>query len=330
MHPLFNMMVPTKKVMRAAVLVEPGKIEIAQVPIPEPGSKEVRVRIESCGVCASNLAPWEGRPWFKYPMEPGALGHEAIGVVDLPGPDADEWMPGQRVAILSSKAYAEYDVAKSEALVPLPDDFKSDAFPAEVVGCAMNIFRRAAIRPGDLVAIVGVGFLGSLLIQLARNIGARVIAFARREYALQIATQLGAEPIAWTDHHEALSQFLAITQGNLCDVVIEAVGKQSALDLGAELTRERGRLVIAGYHQDGSRQINLQLWNWRGLDVINAHERETQVYMHGISGAIEAVQEGKLNVSPLVTHHFPLEQLSEALRLTAERPDGFMKAVVLP
>ena len=72
-----------------------------------------------------------------------------------------------------------------------------------------------------------------------------------------------------------------LTGGAFCDRVIEAVGKQWPLDLAAELTRERGRLIVAGYHQDGPRQVNMQLWNWRGLDVINAHERDPEVYMRG-------------------------------------------------
>ena len=72
-----------------------------------------------------------------------------------------------------------------------------------------------------------------------------------------------------------------LTGGSFCDRVIEAVGKQWPLDLAGEITRERGRLIIAGYHQDGPRQVNMWLWNWRGLDVINAHERDPKIYMQG-------------------------------------------------
>jgi len=70
--------------------------------------------------------------------------------------------------------------------------------------------------------------------------------------------------------------------------VIEAVGKQWPLVLAAELVRERGRLVIAGYHQDGPRQVKMQLWNWKGLDVINAHQRDLHQYVSGIGAAIDA------------------------------------------
>jgi threonine dehydrogenase-like Zn-dependent dehydrogenase len=70
----------------------------------------------------------------------------------------------------------------------------------------------------------------------------------------------------------------------------------------------------------------MQLWNWRGLDVINAHEREQWIYIDGIRAAVEAVAGGTLDPTPLYTHRFPLERLGEALDATEQRPDGFLKA----
>jgi threonine dehydrogenase-like Zn-dependent dehydrogenase len=110
--------------------------------------------------------------------------------------------------------------------------------------------------------------------------------------------------------------------------VIEAVGKQWPLDLAGELCAEGGRLVIAGYHQDGPRQVNMQLWNWRGLDVVNAHERDPARYVSGVRRAVEAVASGRLDPSVLYTHRYPLERLGEALDATRDRPDGFLKALV--
>ena len=91
--------------------------------------------------------------------------------------------------------------------------------------------------------------------------------------------------------------------------MIEAVGQQWPLDLAGELTAERGRLVIAGYHQDGPRQVNMQLWNWRGLDVINAHERDPAVYLAGMRDAAEAVAGGRLDPGTLYTNTYTLEAL---------------------
>jgi threonine dehydrogenase-like Zn-dependent dehydrogenase len=87
--------------------------------------------------------------------------------------------------------------------------------------------------------------------------------------------------------------------------------------------------MIAGYHQDGPRQVNMQLWNWRGLDVINAHERDPKVYLKGMQEAVDAVANGLLDPVPLYTHTFGLDELADALNMTRDRPDGFMKALVM-
>jgi threonine dehydrogenase-like Zn-dependent dehydrogenase len=315
--------------MRAAVLLEPGRFEIRAVPLPAPAAGEVRVRLEGCGVCASNLPPWEGRPWFQYPLALGGLGHEGYGRIDALGEGVEGWQLGDRVGLLSQHAYAEYDVAPASAVVRLPAALEGEPFPAEPLGCAMNIFARSGIRSGDTVAIIGLGFLGALLTELAAAGGARVLAVARKASALKVASRMGAAHlILMDDHQRIIDEVRALTAGRFCDVVIEATGKQWPLDLAGELTRERGRLVIAGYHQDGLRQVNLQLWNWRGLDVINAHERDPEIYADGMRAAVQAVAAGRLHPAPLYTHRFPLERLGEALTVTQVRPEGFVKAII--
>ncbi|MFL5296917.1 MAG: zinc-binding dehydrogenase [Phenylobacterium sp.] len=317
--------------MRAAVLAGPGEMRIEEVAVPEPGEGQVRVRLEGCGVCASNLTPWAGPEWMQYPTEPGGLGHEGWGVVDAVGPGVAGVAEGDRVAALSFHSYAEYDVAEASAVIPLPPSLAGQPFPGEPLGCAMNIFRRSDIQAGQTVAIVGVGFLGAILTRLASEAGARVIAISRRPFSLELARRMGAaETVAMDDHYAIIEQVRGLTNGVFCDRVIEAVGKQWPLDLAAELARERGKLVIAGYHQDGPRQVNMQLWNWRGLDVINAHERDPLVYAEGVREAVAAVASGRLNPSGLYTHAYPLDALGQALDATRDRPDGFLKALVIP
>jgi threonine dehydrogenase-like Zn-dependent dehydrogenase len=315
--------------MQAAVLTGPGRIRIDAVARPEPGPGQVRLRLEGSGVCASNLTPWAGPEWMQFPTEPGALGHEGWGVVDAVGEEVEGLRVGDRVAALTYKAYAEYDLADATAVVRLPEALADAPFPGEPLGCAMNIFRRSDIAAGQTVAIVGIGFLGAILTRLATNAGARVIAVSRRPFSLEVARAFGAaETIPMEDHNAIIGQVKELTGGALCDRVIEAVGKQWPLDLAGELTRERGKLIVAGYHQDGPRQVNMWLWNWRGLDVINAHERDPKVYVAGMREAVEAVASGRLDPSPLYTHHFPLDRLGDALDATRDRPDGFLKALV--
>jgi threonine dehydrogenase-like Zn-dependent dehydrogenase len=292
--------------MRAAVVEAPGRIGIHRSTVPEPREGELLVRMEGSGVCASDLPLWEGRSWFAYPREPGAPGHEGWGV------DVES---GRRVALLSHRAYAEYEVVSKDLVVALPD-LGDLPFPGEALGCALNIFSRSGVRAGTTVGVVGAGFLGLLLVQLCVGAGAKVLAFSRRVSSLELARSFGA-------------QTPAEPRDESCDVVIEAAGVQTTLDLATLLVRVRGRLVIAGYHQDGHRSVDMQLWNWRGLDVINAHERDPGVYVEGMRAAVAAVTEGQLDPRPLYTHRLPLDRIGEAFELIRTRPEGFVKALVI-
>lgn len=315
--------------MRAAIVTAPGRIKVERLPIPEPGPGQVRIRLEGCGVCASNLTPWAGPEWMTFPTDPGGLGHEGWGRIDAVGEGVSDVAIGERVAALSYHAYATHDLADRSAIVPLPPALDGMPFPGEPLGCAMNILRRSAIVAGETIAIVGIGFLGALLTQLATAAGAHVIAISRRSSALALAARMGAVAcIPMNDHARVIGEVHDRTDGYFCDCVVEAVGKQWPLDLAGELTKERGRLVIAGYHQDGPRQVNMQLWNWRGLDVVNAHERDPAVYVRGMREALDAVVAGRLSPLSLYTHTFPLEELDTALDVTRDRPEGFVKALV--
>lgn len=315
--------------VKAVALLGSRSIQVKQVAPPEAGSGQVLVRIQGCGICHSNVPVFEGREWFDYPLAPGQPGHEGWGVIAELGSGVRGLRVGQPVALLSERAYAEYDVAPAESVVPLPPELADRPFPGEPLACVMNILERSDLRPGQTVAVVGIGFLGALLTGLAARRGARVLAVSRRPFSLEVGRRQGAERVFSLESPETVKGEIAeLTGGRGCERVIECVGRQEALDLASDLTGVRGRLVIAGYHQDGPRQVNLQQWNWRGLDVINAHERDPEVYMRGMRKAVEAVASGALDPFPLLTHRFPLERLAEGLEATASRPDGFLKSWV--
>ncbi|HEV7249875.1 MAG TPA: zinc-binding dehydrogenase [Shinella sp.] len=315
--------------MKAAVLTGPHTFDLRTMPLPAPAPGQVRIRLEGCGVCASNVTPWEGPEWMTFPTEPGGLGHEGWGQVDAIGEGVTGISPGDRVAALSFHAYASHDLADVGNVVRLPPELDGMPFPGEPLGCAMNIVQRSDIGAGQTVAIVGIGFLGAVLTRLASAAGATVLAIGRRPFALKLAKRMGAaETIEMDDHWSVIEKVRSLTGGLFCDRVVEAAGKQWPLDLAGELTRERGRLVIAGYHQDGPRQVNMQMWNWRGLDVINAHERDPLVYVEGMRNAVRAAVGGLIDPAGLITHRLPLERLSDALAMTRDRPEGFLKAIV--
>jgi NADPH:quinone reductase len=306
--------------VRAAILQSPGAVSLSEAPPPDPGPDQVRVRLTGAGICASELPVFEGRDWFSYPREPGEPGHEGWGRIEALGTAVEGFEVGQRVALISYRAHAELDVADAAHVVALPGAIEDDVpFPGEPLACAVNAFRRAHVADGNRVAVLGCGFLGLLLIQLCAPRAEEVLAVSRRRSARALARELGATT--------ALAPDDPALERDTFDVVFEATGHQRPLDLAARLTTVRGRLVIVGYHQDGTRTVDMQLWNWRGLDVINAHERDPAVYASGLREAVEAVRTGELDVARLITHRFGLDELGAAYRISLERPEGFVKAV---
>jgi threonine dehydrogenase-like Zn-dependent dehydrogenase len=277
----------TVATMQAATVVAPVRVECVEAEPPRPGPGEVLVHVEGCGVCGSSLPLWEGRPWFDYPLAPGAPGHEVWGRLD----------DGRRVVALCFHGYAQLDVAPADTIVELPEELDGVPFPGEALGCAVNVVRRANVRSDEAVAVVGMGFLGTTV---ARLLGS--VAEVRRE-------------------NQSRGEF---------DVVIEAAGTQGALDTASALVAPGGRLVVAGFHQDGPRTVDLQSWNWRGIDVVNAHERDRQVVVEGMREAVRLAAEGALDVASLVTHRVALPELARAFELARTRPAGFLKAVVCP
>lgn len=328
-------------VATAMRLSAPRRFEPVETVLDEPGEGEVTVRVAGCGVCASNVPPWEGRPWFTYPLPPGAPGHEGWGDVIGIGQRAGDLAVGDRVAFLHEHAFATHVVVPAKRCVRLPrgaggaggqglGGAGGAVFPAEPLACAMNVAARAEMSAGQIVAVVGVGFLGNLMIRLAAAGGARVMAVARRGSSLEQARAAGAAAaVLVSSPEEGVRAVKEAFDGQLCDCVIECAGSQAGLDVASKLVRVRGRLVIAGYHQDGPRQVDMQSWNWRGIDVINAHEREETIYLRGMRQAVRAVEQGVIDPGPLCTHRFSLSELNEALEMASARPDGFIKAVVL-
>jgi NADPH:quinone reductase len=315
--------------MMAAVLVSPRRFEFQEFEIPRVGSDEVRIRVEYCGICSSNLAPWKGAPWFSYPFPPGAPGHESVGVVEQLGSSVVGLKVGDYVSVLGNSGFAEYEIANADSVVPIPGGRRESPFLGEPLGCAINIFRRAQIRKDDWVAIVGTGFLGTILLQLCVDAGSKVIAISRRCSGLRAAEKMGATlAIPIGNSANLLESVLHLTGQQLCNVVIEAAGVQETLDIASTLTGTRGRLVVAGYHQDGPRSVNMQEWNWRGIDVINAHERDKAVYMEGIRLAAEAVASNRIRLEGLFSHYFRFEEIEKGFQTLEQRPEGFVKGVV--
>jgi 2-desacetyl-2-hydroxyethyl bacteriochlorophyllide A dehydrogenase len=320
--------------MQAATLVEPGRFALGEVEPPQPGPGQVLLAVQGCGVCGSDMGPWRGVAGISYPLPPGAPGHEVFGTVAALGPGVEDGLVdgalavGDAVTALAFHGYSAFDVMDASAVVRLPPELAGRPVLGEPLACAVNVMKRAGIREGDVVVLVGAGFLGALILQLARRARpGRLVAVSRRPSARELALAAGAdEALGYDDDVDG--RIAALTGGRLADVVIEATGRQGPLDLAARLVRVRGRLVVAGYHQDGPRTVDMQLWNWRGLDVVNAHERDPEVYRRGMEEGVALAAAGEIDLAPLLTHRFPLADINRAFATAAARPEGFLKAVV--
>lgn len=211
------------KTMRAVQVTRAqGPLEIVERDIPDPGPGMVRIRVQACGVCHSDSMTKDGSmPIIRYPRIPG---HEVAGVVDSIGPGVSRWTPGQRVGVgwhggncgycdhcrrgdifacqtftaitgvTSDGGYAEYVVARAEALAMMPEDLSPvEAAPLMCAGVTTyNALRNSGARPGDLVAVHGLGGLGHLGVQFAARAGYRTVAIARGKDKEPLAMQLGA------------------------------------------------------------------------------------------------------------------------------------------
>lgn len=316
--------------MKISVIESPRNIVIKDTELPETGQNDVLVKLNGTGVCASNLPVWEGREWFNYPFEPGAPGHEGYGTVAKIGSNVKNFSPGEKVALISYHTYAEYDKAPENNVVKLPHELDNIPFPGEPLACAVNVYKRSDIQSGQTVLVIGAGFLGCMLIQLIKSAGAKVIVISRRETSLDYALIAGADHfIRLGDYYEdAINQILKISPGGV-PRVIEATGYQSSIDLATEVVAIRGKLVIAGYHQDGLRNVNMQVWNWKGIDVINAHERNPQAYIDGLREAISMAGKNRLQPLKFISHYIDFSNIKEAFELLRERPESFLKAVII-
>jgi threonine dehydrogenase-like Zn-dependent dehydrogenase len=259
------------------------------------------------------------------------MGHEATGRVAALGRGVTGWRIDDRVTGLMSPAHAEVVVARADRLLRVPDGVAAEAALGEPIACLVNAARRTPVRLADRVAIIGLGFMGLGMLELVALGGAsRILAIDVREEALALATSLGAGEGRAPDQLDP--EDLAGERDRMAgfDVVIEASGTQAGLDLATRLVRQHGTISIVGYHQGGPRSVDLQAWNFKAIDVVNAHVRRDGDRMSSMAAGLELVASGSLDLGRLVTHRYPLAGVDDAFAALAAKPRGFVKAVILP
>ncbi|MGC1449784.1 MAG: alcohol dehydrogenase [Candidatus Sulfotelmatobacter sp.] len=317
--------------MKAVQISKPrGNFEVVERPIPEPGRGQVRIKVEACGICHSDALVKEGQwPGIQYPRVPG---HEIAGRIDAVGADVTLWKPGQRVgvgwhgghcfqcdpcrrgdfinckfekitAIHCDGGYAEYMVAPAEAVALLPDDLPADeAAPLMCAGITVfNALRNSGARAGDLVAVQGMGGLGHLGIQYARQMGFRTVAIGRGGDKQVLAKKLGAHEHIDTSAGDPAA---ALQKLGGAHVVLATAPDSKSMSALVNGLGPNGTLIVVGAGMESLNVTPLQLIGGsksiRGWASGTARDSQDTLEFSVVSG-----------VRPMI-ERYPLEKAAEA------------------
>ena len=320
---------PTK--MKAVQVSKPGaKFELVERNMPEPGRGQVRIKVEACGICHSDALVKEGLwPGIQYPRVPG---HEIAGRIDAVGVDVTQWQPGQRVGVgwhgghdftcdacrrgdfancrnekitgfSHDGGYAEYMVAPAEAVAAIPDDLPAaDAAPLMCAGITVfNALRNSGARPGDLVAIQGIGGLGHLGIQYAKQMGFRTFAIGRGKDKEALARKLGASHYVDTAAGDPVAELQRFGGARIILATAPDSKAMTALFNGLS---SNGKLVVVGASADPINVTPIQLISGR---------KAIQGWASGTAIDSEDTMQfsARTGVRPMI-EKFPLEKAAEA------------------
>lgn len=308
--------------MKAIQINHPGApLEIVEHAIPKPGENQVRVKVKACGICHGDAIAKDGVPFFRvtYPRVPG---HEITGIIDETGPRVKEWKEGQRVGIgwhggscgtcwycrhgdyacckqriitgiHVDGGYEEYMLARSEALVRIPEQISfEDAAPLLCAGAAsFGALNSSGAKPGQLVAVHGVGGLGHLGIQFARKMGFKTVAISLGKEIENTAIKLGAH--AYIDAaSENVAEALQDMGG--AHVILATAGNSSAIEQVLDGLRPGGKLMLVAASQDPIRVMTTQIVDVKcsiqGFNVGGPKDNEEMLdfcMMNGIRAIIE-------------------------------------------
>ncbi len=320
--------------MKALLLTDYKKLELTDMPVPEPGPHDVLVRVQSCGICGSDIHGWDGSSGRRIP--PLVMGHEAAGEVALIGPDVTKVNVGDRVTFDSMVscgkcgfcrrgnpnlcddrrvlgvscqeyrqhgAFAEYVVVPEHITFTLPDALPSHhAAMVEPVSVAVHAVERTRIRLGDTAVVVGTGMIGLLVIQVLRLAGCgRILAVDLDDKRLALACELGADESVNVGQQDAVAFIRGRTGGTGADVAVEAVGNKPAVNTAIECVRKGGKVTLVGNLKPYI-EFPLQSVVTREIDVLGSCASSGEYPV-----CIEMLARGDVRVEPMITARAPLE-----------------------
>jgi threonine dehydrogenase-like Zn-dependent dehydrogenase len=302
--------------MRYSQVVSARTSEVVEVPDAPPGPGEVTVRTVVSGICSSELPAWTGHK----ANGPTRLGHELSGEITAVGAGAYGWRPGDQVTGFASGAYADAVNVPASALLPVPADVLTRDVLGEPVACVLEALSRSGLRPGQRVAVVGLGFMGLIALQAAAtHAPGRLIGVDPLPEARALAAVLGAHEVCLPEEAEDRS----------FDVVVEFTGTAAGLRRAGQLTGAHGTLCIGGYHHTGVRELDVELW-YRGVTLVNGFTPQRYRHLAALTEGLGLMAQRRLTLAPLLTHQVGLDEVDRGFGYLVDRSPGFVKCVIRP
>lgn len=310
--------------MRALVLSQTDQPpRLTDMPIPEPGPGEVRLRIRACGLNFADLLMAKGE-YQEKPALPAILGLEVAGTVEALGADVTGLAPGQRVAAFAGGGLAEYGCFPAARCLPIPDAMPFDQAAGFIVAYGTShvaLEHRARLQPGETLLVLGAaGGVGLTAVEIGARMGARVVAVARGAEKLAVASAAGATEVIDTSDPDLDLRAGFKALGGV-DVVYDAVGEPAA---GAALRalRPEGRYIVIGFAGGKVPQFPANLLLVKNIDVIGLYWGayagfRPQVMTDSLATLLGWYGEGKLK--PHVSHALPLERALDGFELMRSR-----------
>jgi L-iditol 2-dehydrogenase len=344
------------KQMMAAVLYGKEQLQVESVAIPSIGKDDVLVRVRTALTCGTDVKVFRRGYHARMIVPPALFGHELAGDIVAVGRNVRDWYVGQRVVAANSApcsecfycrrglenlcddllfnngAYAEYMripgriVSKNMYEIPVHVGYQ-DAALIEPLACVLRGIEETDVRPGDNVAVLGLGPIGSMFVRMAKIFGARVIAIGRRPSQLDRARRMGADDLLIAeDGVDLVPQIKGLTHGRGADVVIEAVGQPEAWQQAIRMLRRGGIVNFFGGCPTGTNiEIDTNLLHYSEI-TCKASFHHTPMH---IRKALDLVAAGEITSLEFVNRVEPLANLLEVMRHLMSH-NGHMKTAIIP
>jgi L-iditol 2-dehydrogenase len=307
-------------------VVGPRRSEIVELDDPIPEAREVVVDVLASGVCTSDRTPWRELASAEKPIR---LGHELVGRVSAVGAGGSAWRVGDVVTGLGGNGFATKAIMDADSILPVPAGFPVEHVIGEPLADLEEALSRTPVTRGSRVAIVGLGFMGLGLLQLTKSrIPGLVVAVDPNAAARARALDLGADEAYHPD--ELPTKYTEQLAGGeqRMDVVLEAAGVTSALEVSASLVRNYGTVCVVGYHHSGTAPMDMNLW-YKGVTIVNGFSPVRARTVHAMADGLDLIARRQFSYAPLITHRFGLDGVDAAFELMESRADDFVKSVIL-